>query len=143
MSARRRTPSKTIKVILKTHNKKMEGILERDKNYIISLAKVSDLKITSGGETIQKAATAVAGGVDVFVPFEGLINLDAEKIRLTKEIDRLDKYISATGQKLANKNFVERAPKEVVEKERSRLVETGDELEKLKKALKELNESPQ
>ena len=137
------SPSKTIKVILKTHNKKMEGILERDKNYIISLAKVSDLKITSGGETIQKAATAVAGGVDVFVPFEGLIDLDAEKIRLTKEIDRLDKYISATGQKLANKNFVERAPKEVVEKERSRLVETGDELEKLKKALKELNESPQ
>lgn len=133
------SPTKPIEVILRTHDKNTLKTLERDKKFIVDLSKVGALTINLGGESIKKSATSVAGNVDIFVPLAGLIDLEAEKTRLTKEISKIEKNILGTEQKLANKNFVDRAPKEVVEKERDKIKELKGEEEKLKRSLEELS----
>ena len=132
-------PGKPISVILRVHNKQALKTIEDGKKYIIDLARIGELKIIEGHETPKGCATAVAGGVDIFVPLAGMIDVDAEKTRLTKEIEKLEKYTASVEGKLANKNFVERAPKEVVAAERERLAQAKAEAEKLRCGLKELD----
>ena len=131
-------PGKTISVKLRVHGQEALKTIEHGKKYIASLAKVGELSIIQSGEAVKDCATAVAGPVDIFVPFAGMINLDDEKARLVKEIARVEKYITAQTQKLENKNFAERAPKDIIAKERVRLEESKVEFNKLKKALDEL-----
>ncbi|RMD71778.1 MAG: hypothetical protein D6819_00705, partial [Gammaproteobacteria bacterium] len=78
------------------------------------------------------AATALVGELRLFIPLSGLIDKEAEIARLEKAIARLEKDIQRAEQKLANPNFIERAPREVVEKEKRRLSDLRSELEKLR-----------
>ena len=66
-------------------------------------------------------ASALAGSTEVFVDLAGLIDVEAEKARQTKELARLAGAIAAKERQLANENFVSRAPAEVIEKERAAL----------------------
>ncbi|PIR18353.1 MAG: valine--tRNA ligase [Deltaproteobacteria bacterium CG11_big_fil_rev_8_21_14_0_20_49_13] len=131
-------PGKQIEISLRVHDKAVQKNIEKDKKYIMDLARIASINFLTAHETPKQCATAVAGKVDIFIPLAGMIDLGAEKTRLAKEIARIENYIKMTGGKLSNKNFVERAPKEVVAKERERLGQSKAELEKLRKALDEL-----
>ena len=65
--------------------------------------------------------TAVAGGVEIYLPLKDLIDVEKETARLTKEVEGLAQEIRRTEGKLANENFVAKAPAEVVAKEREKL----------------------
>jgi len=67
-----------------------------------------------------------------------VIDLDKEKSRISKEINRLQGLIKATSAKLNNPNFVQRAPEDVVERERTKLEEMSNSLEKLEHILTDL-----
>jgi valyl-tRNA synthetase len=64
------------------------------------------------------SARGVVRGLEVAVPLAGLLDFDAERARLTKELGKIDAELDARNRKLANESFLERAPAEVVEKER-------------------------
>lgn len=64
--------------------------------------------------------TAAVGGVGVYLPLKGLIDVEKETQRLTKELENLDKEIERAKKKLSNENFTAKAPAEVVEKERAK-----------------------
>ena len=72
------------------------------------------------------AHAVVAGGAELFIPLEGVIDLAGERSRLRERLGQLGKRLSSTRSKLANERFVERAPSEIVARERKRL----DELER-------------
>ena len=72
---------------------------------------------------IGDAATALAGDMTVLVPMADLIDREAERARLTKELEQLEAEIERSMSKLANPKFVERAPEDIVAKERARLKE--------------------
>jgi valyl-tRNA synthetase len=81
-------------------------------------------------ETVSLASTPVKGAVQIVVgeatismPLEGVIDLEAEKSRLTKEVDRVAKEIAKIEAKLGNEQFVAKAPEEVIEEQRERLTE--------------------
>jgi len=74
----------------------------------------------------------VVQGVEFFVPLADLIDKEKEKNRLEKELTQLQKLQQAIQNKLNNKNFVERAPQNVVEGERKKLEEIQQNLEKVK-----------
>jgi valyl-tRNA synthetase len=82
-----------------------------------------------------QSAHAVAGDAEVFVPLEGVVDLAAERNRLQKEIERAERDIAFLDGKLARPEFVERAPAEVVERERTRLAEQRRVREKLSASL--------
>jgi valyl-tRNA synthetase len=69
------------------------------------------------------SASAVAGSTEVYVDLAGLIDVEAEKARQSKELSRLAGAITAKERQLANENFVSRAPAEVIEKERAALAQ--------------------
>ena len=80
----------------------------------------------------------LGGGTELFVPLEGVIDLDRERSRLREEIARLQDLSAGTRKKLENENFVSRAPEEVVQKERDKLAQYEEQASKLKEKLTEL-----
>ncbi len=106
--------------------------------YVQFLARVDKHTCFKNGKEppeTKKAATAVTANQTVSVPMAGLIDVEAEKARLAKEIGRAEGEIASVEKKLANESFVSGAPPEIVERERARVRAASDKLEKLNEAL--------
>ncbi|NIA18580.1 MAG: valine--tRNA ligase [Simkaniaceae bacterium] len=100
-------------------------------NIISSLAGLENFTAGPDMDKPPHAATAVVGSFEIFIPLEGLIDLTVEKSRLEKRLEELQKHILGIERKLGNPNFVERAPKAVVNREREKLGEMNHELSKV------------
>jgi valyl-tRNA synthetase len=127
-------PSKKINVLLKSNQ-----IGERQIDYIKKLSKVEDLK---AGENITKpkaSASAIVKSAEIYMPLEGLIDLDVERQRLQKEITRIEGSLVGIEKKLSNEKFVNGAPPEVVEKERAKQRDWQKNLSKLKDIISSLS----
>jgi valyl-tRNA synthetase len=127
-------PSKKINVLLKTNE-----VSERQIDYIKKLAKVEDLKANDNITKPKASASAIVKSSEIYVPLEGLIDLDIERQRLKKEIARLEGSLAGIEKKLSNEKFVSGAPAEVVEKERTKQRDWQENLRKLKEILENLN----
>ncbi len=100
------------------------------------LARLSDISFVT--EPPAKSVQMVVRGTLAALPLEGIIDFAAEKARLSKEIDKLKGEAKKIEAKLANADFVARAPEEVVEENRERLAESEARREKLEAALEKL-----
>lgn len=127
-------PSKLINAKIKSNS-----FNERFVEYIKKLAKADEVVFDENAEKPKGSASAVVKNLEIFVPLEGVIDLSIEKMRLTKEIERLESAIKSVEKKLSNENFVKNAPKDIVEKENSKKRDWENSLIKLKKALKDLS----
>ena len=78
----------------------------------------------------------MARGLAIEVPLEGLIDVGAERARLSKEMEKVRREIESLERELSNSSFVDRAPKEVVEENRRRLADYQDQAAKLSEGLK-------
>jgi valyl-tRNA synthetase len=132
-------PSKEISVVMKLSPARQQASVKRYDGYFRRLAKVSSLQFTQGNTRPHAAASAVVGSEEIFVPLEGLIDLEVERSRLKKEINRINGVLNGIRGKLSNASFVEKAPKDVVEKEREKMVSFQKTLEKLEHSLVALN----
>jgi len=72
---------------------------------------------------------------DLFLPLEGLVDVESEKMRLKKEIEKADAEIARVEQKLANPNFSQKAPPPVLQEHQQRLAEWQAKHEHARKAL--------
>jgi valyl-tRNA synthetase len=77
----------------------------------------------------------VSFGGKLFMPTEGLIDIEAEKARLKKELDKIESEISKVEQKLNNPAFTQKVPATVLEEHKKRLVEWQNKLAHTKAAL--------
>ncbi len=124
-------PGKEISVLLRNGNNKDKTRLEDNAQYLTKLAKLSDIRFLQDGEEAPAASAALVDDLEILVPMAGLIDREAELARLAKEIDKLDKDAQRVRQKLSNAAFVDKAPAEVVAKERQKLDSQQQALEKL------------
>lgn len=83
----------------------------------------------------QAASQVIGQGIEIYLPLAGMIDLVAERTRLTKEIGNLEQQIAGNRKKLSNENFINKAPAAVVEKERTRLADLELQLSKTKEQL--------
>jgi len=113
-------------------------LLSEARDYIFKLAQVSQMEVVPALGSDKLAAQAVAGGLALEVPLAGLIDVDSERARLTKESEKVRREIDGLERKLSQASFVERAPKEVVEENRRRLADYQDQAAKLSQALSRL-----
>ncbi len=81
----------------------------------------------------KTAASTVLDSLEIYVPLEGLIDLDVERNRLDKEIARCEKMLDGVNRKLQNASFLAKAPPEIVEREREKLQDLTQTLRKLKR----------
>ncbi len=96
-----------------------------------SLGRIQDAKLGDSVEKPSQSATAVVQGMELYIPLGGLVDLDQEKGRMEKRIVEINRLITGINGKLSNENFINRAPEQVVEKERSNLSKLSEELEKV------------
>jgi valyl-tRNA synthetase len=131
-------PSAQINVIVKVETKELGAHLEKSAGYVKTLARLSELRIGMNETKPKAAATGVIKGAEVYVPLEGILDLAQERDRLMKEIAKISKDIDVFSRKLSNKDFVDKAPKAVVEKDTAKLEEFKVKREKLEQSLKML-----
>jgi valyl-tRNA synthetase len=113
-------------------------LVERLADQIKPLARIETLSLARDGARPPVAASAVVQGAEIFLPLEGLIDLDVERDRLVREAERLLTDLENTRKKLRNSDFLAKAKPEVVERERQRLTQLEETLEKLKRAQESL-----
>ncbi len=89
-------------------------------------------------EKPQQAASIVIGGVECYLPLAGLIDLEAERARVAKELEAAEADVARRESKLANEGFTAKAPAAVVQRERESLETARAALEKLRGRLGEL-----
>jgi len=116
-------PSREIAVILSCANEASRLLMKHSEGAIIGLARVGDLAIGVAIDKPEDASIQVAGDVQIYVPLKGLVDVEAEEQRLLKEIGKIDKEIDQFTKKLESPSFVERAPADIVAKEREKLAE--------------------
>jgi valyl-tRNA synthetase len=131
-------PSRQIAVILSCAGAESLELMRQSQSAIVNLARVSDLTIGQDLEKPEDASIQVAGDVQIFVPLKGLVNVEEEEKRLTKEIAKIEKEIDMFSKKLQNPSFVDRAPAEVVAKEREKLAEVTGKKQVLEESLEKI-----
>jgi valyl-tRNA synthetase len=112
--------------------------LEQARGYVERLAGLATLEI---GDRLSKptaSAAVVVEGHEVFVPLAGMIDLGAERARLEKEIAQKRGFLRGVEAKLASAGFAERAPAEVVARERQKAADATDEIARLEANLADL-----
>ncbi|MBM4266912.1 MAG: valine--tRNA ligase [Deltaproteobacteria bacterium] len=105
-----------------------------------ALARVGSIARFAGASPPRGAAVAVAGGIEIHVPLAGLVDVAAERERVQKEIERVDKDLVGVQRKLSNDDFVARAPEDIVSKERGRAEELESRRALLARSLERLVE---
>lgn len=112
--------SKKIAMIINAHDEKILDTLETNKAYLDRFCNPEMLTIGVGVLAPEKAMTAVVSGAEIYLPLQGLINIEEEITRLEKELEKLNKEVERVQKKLANEKFVAKAPAQVVEEERAK-----------------------
>lgn len=111
-------------------------VIQGQESTIKTLARVEPLQVTRElVERPKQAVHAVANGVEIYLPLAGMVDLEAERVRLEKEVASVAQNVNRLEARLSNESFVSRAPAEVVQRERDRLESERDRLAKLEARL--------
>ncbi|MBD3169854.1 MAG: valine--tRNA ligase [candidate division Zixibacteria bacterium] len=131
-------PGKNADVVIKPSDENAAGWINGCADYVRLLAKVGSMDIDENAARPMQSATAVIKGAEIYVPLAGLIDIDLEKNRLQKEIERLTQLLGKSDKKLVNDDFVKKAPEEVINKEKEKNQDYRERLDKLNKNLEEI-----
>lgn len=115
-------PGERVRVLIGASDEKLRDVFNANRDQIVRLARASDIGINEQLDAPRASARAVlAGGAEVAVPLEGLIDFAQERERLQREREKLQKEAAKLEAQLANPQFAERAPAEKVNETRERL----------------------
>ena len=123
-------PSKFSDLVVRCDNNQA-SFLKNNEELLKALARIGNLAL---GEIIEKpgqSATAIVGGMEMYILLGGLVDLEQERARMAKRISEINRLIGGINGKLSNENFMNRAPDQVVAKEKSNLKKLTDEFEKV------------
>jgi valyl-tRNA synthetase len=128
-----------VTVRVATSDERIIGLLKSAGDYIHNLAQVGEVVVVDQIVGDKLSAQAVAAGCSIEVPLEGLIDLAAEMVRLTKLRDKATKDRTVIEKQLSNPDVVARAPAEVIEEKRRQLADLEDQIRKLTAGIDRLN----
>ncbi len=128
-------PGLEIEAIVKVSEEKQITLIESYKNYFQKLAKVSNIKIGVDISKPKSSIAAVVRNIEIYLPLEGLIDLNAEKTKLEKQLSRLEKELQVINAKLHNEKFLANAPYHIVKKEQEKYNEVKTKVDKTSQIL--------
>jgi valyl-tRNA synthetase len=132
------SPSKKLKALISAPDGDMLSIIGAGRDYIRDIAKLEALDIDQNASEPKGSATGVVGSVKVYVFLEGAVDVAVEKTRLEKEMKKLDKDLDFISKKLGNRDFMEKASKDIVEKEENKFKDLKEKRGVLEDALDRL-----
>jgi valyl-tRNA synthetase len=129
-------PADRVSVILKPGLGKNADVILAAKEQIMRIARASEINV---GEAPKASARAVlAGGAELAIPLEGLIDFEQERQRLNREQEKLQAEAAKLEAQLNNPNFVERAPAERVDEVRARIADIAQRSSQLRQTVENL-----
>ena len=132
-------PGRRVPIVLEEASERDRDMLARCRMYLDGLAGLESVAVLDQDAEAPKSAVGLLGSMKILIPLAGLIDTEAETARLAKEIEKQAKELGRSEQKLANANFVDRAPAEIVDKERARVVELRATIGRLEEQLASLD----
>ena len=132
-------PGLNLDLLIRTRHDHEVTTLNNNTQYINSLGRAN---LIQSGPTVKKprvSISSVCGEMDIFIPLEGKINFTEEKNRVEKELNKIEKDIIVLVKKLSNKNFIDKAPPEVIEKDCQRKKILSEKQARLKIHLETVN----
>ena len=131
-------PSRKIKARVKTDQTKLGDFLNAESELIAALIQSDDFTLITEGEDLSGSVAAVGRTFEVHVYIRDLIDVEKEKQKLQKNLEKNKKMLISTEKKLSNENFTSRAPEDVIAKEKEKLEEFRNAIEKMTAYLSEL-----
>jgi valyl-tRNA synthetase len=132
-------PQKKVTVLCQAAPDKL-ALLDSSRDYIVNLAGLDELQMLAvDAAQPEKTVGTVAGGIAIFIPLEGLIDVARELERLTKELTQLETEIGRTETRLASPAFASKAPPQVVAKEQVKVVNFKEKAAKIRERLTQLS----
>jgi valyl-tRNA synthetase len=126
------SPSLLVEVMVQSPDTEGRELIEQHQDTIVNLCKARSLDVTPLGERPPSSATSVFGNATIFVSLENVIDFELELERLNKEIAKITRELHGIDKKLSSDDFLQKAPKEVVQKVREKgkkLAEKRDRLQ--------------
>ncbi len=115
------------------------GDLLTDSTELIKkLARVESLDVQKKAERPKESIALAVGALEIFIPIGGILDKEKEQTRITKEIEEKQRYQEQLAQKLENREYVEKAPANIVDGERAKLEETKQRIKTLETQLDSL-----
>ncbi len=125
-------PGKPLPVLLQNGDDNDQQLLAKHQLLLTALARIESIQWLDTTDNAPESAMALCGDMRILIPMAGLIDKDAELARLGKEIEKREKELERSENKLQNPSFVDRAPAEVVDKERQKLADMRSALDNLR-----------
>ena len=113
-------PSVEIRADIKTLSKEVEEVMANNLVSIKKLTRCRELNSGPGIKRVGGSAVAVHEGMEVYIPLSGLLDVGSEVKRLQKEMDKIDEALRFLNKKLLNEDFLNNAPKNVLEKDKTK-----------------------
>ena len=132
-------PELRAKISIYAHAKLKLALIKENLGLIINLARLESLDILSTNKKPTATMSAVVDDVDVYLHFSGLFDLQKEQEKIKDKITIIEKSIKSKETMLSNKDFLKRAPQEIVEKEKEGKFKLTSELKRLEVVLNELS----
>ena len=132
------SPKADLDLHIKTTSNEQAEKLNEQSWIFTKFLSVESLEFNPDLTKPKASASALVKGTEIFVPLEGLIDLDKERERIQTEIKKTEGFLKSVEGKLSNEKFVENAPDEVVERERQKKADALSDIEKLKQSLENL-----
>ncbi len=131
-------PAQKVNIIVLSGSEPARELISRHGTFLRNLAKVEGLQIRAGGERPKGAVSFITDQAEIYMLLEGVIDIPAETAKLQKETAKLQTELKRVQNKLANRDFLERAPAEIIAKEKGKVQELVARLEKIEANLKRL-----
>jgi valyl-tRNA synthetase len=128
-------PAKKPRVIVASPVEEVRERLAENSEQVVRLSGSGELEVHVSARKPAASASAVLPDLEVFLPLEGLVDLDGERQKLEREHQRIEKLLQAASRRLASEEFRERAPREVVLREEEKRSEFRTILERLERNL--------
>jgi valyl-tRNA synthetase len=113
----------------------MEHALAVEARALRRLARIGEVVRDGAPDGRAGAHAVLRSGAELFIPLEGIIDVDKERERLRKELERVEGQLRSSEARLASESFVTRAPAEVVERERAKVSNFKDQRDRLAEKL--------
>lgn len=124
-------PIKKIHAVI--YGGKYSAAIENKREAIMRLARLESLEVKISGPKIKEAKSAFIENIEIYLPLKDMLDLDKEKKRIRDELNSKKKFIKSLESKLKNQEFLKKAPKEIIEREKARLITEKAQLAKLLK----------
>ena len=131
-------PGKELDILIRNATEADRSRLERNAPLLQKLAKLASVTLIEAADETPAALSALYEHLEILVPMAGIIDVEAETSRLNKDLQKHRKELERLQQKLANPNFTDRAPPEVVENERVKARAASDACDKITAQLSRL-----